>query len=1011
MMKRLAGLLAVRPGEGRLAALVVGVMLITSAGSAAGSAGVDTLFFTRFGVQFLPYMYMLLGVVTMGASLGVTAWLGRTTPRRLYLILPLLLAFLLGAARLLLLLNSRSVYPLLWLGKEVVNTLIGFMVWGAAGAVCDPRQARRLFPLFGAGRILGSVLGGLSTAWFVSWLGADNLVVLWAAAMILAFLFSRILLPPVPVRAPHTGRKVRSRRQPDFIVEIRQGYQYIRGSRLMLWISAASLLFSVLFFSLALPFSRAATLQYPDETALAGFLGIFQGVSTAAAFLASLFLANRLFARFGIMSMILVFTLIYVLGFGAMTVAPVFAVIVLFRFVQTLWLSGIADPAYQAMFNVVPPARRDQVRAFMGGVPDQAGTFIAGLVLLIGEQAFAPGQLALFGFLASAVCAYVIWQASRAYHQSLVDALRAGRQQVFFSEEEPFGGFRQDSAARAALIAGTRDEDPVIRRVSTEILGQVHIPEAGEALINALYDTDAMVRIHALRALARSRTASAAGELLRLFGDPEAEVRLEALRCAGEMDLSADRLLPALKPLLEDPLPSMRIHAAAARLAIGPHAPSSELLREAILSGAEETCAAALEALPRDPELAASQLGHPSPVVRRAAASALRRLAGAQALPALLPLLKDGEVREHAAEEIGALGESAVAPTLQALADPDMEAGALAALGHLPISDPKPVEDFARAQSAHAIHYDRLLSALPKGDPGSELLGAILREQAHLHAGHALQAVGLLTRREAVTAALENLSSPEAGQRGAALEALESLGEHWREIIRPLLGLWEESERVRPVQLPAPPFPALLADADPWVRAGSAFAAAHQPDCAPALRQLAESDPDPLVRQTAALALNGVHPMESLPTLSLMERVLFFRRVPLFEGLSTSDLKNVANLSEEVLFSDGEEIAVQDEPGDTMYLVVSGEILVRTANEDGKEREIARRGPGDCVGEMAIISQTPRMATLTAHGEVRTLCIGQTSFHGLLRERPEVSLAVMKELCARVTQLARLTVK
>ena len=110
MMTRFAALLAIRPGEGRLAGLVVGVMLVTSAGSAAGSAGIETLFFTRFGVQYLPYMYMLLGAVTMGASLSVTAWLGRTTPRRLYLILPLVLAFLLGAARLLLLLNTRSIY-------------------------------------------------------------------------------------------------------------------------------------------------------------------------------------------------------------------------------------------------------------------------------------------------------------------------------------------------------------------------------------------------------------------------------------------------------------------------------------------------------------------------------------------------------------------------------------------------------------------------------------------------------------------------------------------------------------------------------------------------------------------------------------------------------------------------------------------------------------------------------------------------------------------------------------
>jgi hypothetical protein len=262
------------------------------------------------------------------------------------------------------------------------------------------------------------------------------------------------------------------------------------------------------------------------------------------------------------------------------------------------------------------------------------------------------------------------------------------------------------------------------------------------------------------------------------------------------------------------------------------------------------------------------------------------------------------------------------------------------------------------------------------------LLDNLLREKARLHAYHALQAVGLLTGREATAVALENLSSDDAGQRAAALETLESLGGRWREIIRPLLALWDETAP-RTGHAPAVPTSDLLAD------------------------------PDPLVRQVAAFALNGASVVNgdksmhnTLSTLSLMERVLFFRRVPLFEGLSTADLKNVADLSEEAIFSEGEEIAAQDEPGDTMYLVVSGEIIVQTTGPAGKSHEIARRGSGDCVGEMALISNMPRMASLIAAGEVRTLTIGQKSFHGLLRERPEVSLAVMKELCARVTQLA-----
>lgn len=1003
MLRRLAELLAILPGEGRMAGLLLGVMLVTSAGSAVGSAGVDTLFFARFGVQYLPYMYMLLGGVTMAASLGVTAWLGRLPARRLYILLPLLLGLFLLAARLLLLLDLRLIHPVLWLGKEVVNTLIGFTVWGAAGVVCNPRQARRLFPLFGAGRILGTVLGGLATAWFVSLAGTENLLLLWMGTMLLAFLLSRLLLGSV-VGLPPPRRHSRNQ-PPAFIREIGEGYQYIRGSRLMRWVSVASVLFSILFFSLALPFSRSATLQFPDEAALAGFLGAFQGASTAAAFLASLLLANRLFARFGIMTMILVFPLIYLIGFGAMVAAPVFVVIAGFRFVQTLWLSGIADPAYQAVFNVVPPARRDQVRTFMGGVPDQAGTFIAGLVLLIGEQAFTASQLALIGFLAAAACAYVIWQARRAYHTALVEALRAGRPQVFFSEEEPFGGFRRDSEAQQTLLAGLRDEDHTVRRVATEILTQVHISEAIPLLIGALQDEDASVRIHALRALSHGQSPTIVDGMIGLLADQEPEVRMEALRSLSKMGLSADRFLPILEALLQDPSPSIRIRAAAGRLKIGPHPPSSRLLHEAITQGDDMSRIAALE-VSEDVGLIASQTGHSQPAVRGAAVSALRRAAGIWALPDLLEMLANPEARDQAAREISALGEPAVNPTLKALSDPAREAGALTALASLPMTDPRPVEAFIHEAAGRARHYEALRQAIRASTREAGLLQEVLGEKARLYARHALLAVGLLDGRETVTVALENLSSADAGQRAAALEALESLGERWRELIRPLLALWDEASARAPTPAEAP-FSRLFADPDPWVRACSAYAACQLPDRRLDLEKLRLSDPDPLVRQAAGLVLKGDASMQTLPTLSLMERVLFFRRVPLFEGLSTADLKQVAELSEEVEFSRGEEIARQDEPGDTMYLVVSGKISVQTGPANGEKHEIARRGSGDYVGEMALISQMPRMASLVAAGEVRALSIGQKSFQGLLRERPEVCLTLMKELCKRVTELSQ----
>src|SRR5262249_29950265 len=114
------------------------------------------------------------------------------------------------------------------------------------------------------------------------------------------------------------------------------------------------------------------------------FLGMFQAAFTAVAFLSSVFLGNRLFARFGIMNILLGFATVCLAGFGALVVSGAFEVLVAFRFVQMALVAGLAITAYQAVFNVVPARRRDQMRAFIAGGPGQAGIIAAGLVLGIG---------------------------------------------------------------------------------------------------------------------------------------------------------------------------------------------------------------------------------------------------------------------------------------------------------------------------------------------------------------------------------------------------------------------------------------------------------------------------------------------------------------------------------------------------------------------------------------------------------------------------------------------------
>jgi len=88
-----------------------------------------------------------------------------------------------------------------------------------------------------------------------------------------------------------------------------------------------------------------------------------------------------------------------------------------------------------------------------------------------------------------------------------------------------------------------------------------------------------------------------------------------------------------------------------------------------------------------------------------------------------------------------------------------------------------------------------------------------------------------------------------------------------------------------------------------------------------------------------------------------------------------------------------------------MFIIVNGHVqVVRSVN--GKDQMLAQRGPGEIVGEMAIIESAPRSATLLTQGDVRMLTIEGEPFKQILRERPEVSLAVLRSISRRLREMA-----
>ena len=141
---------------------------------------------------------------------------------------------------------------------------------------------------------------------------------------------------------------------------------------------------------------------------------------------------------------------------------------------------------------------------------------------------------------------------------------------------------------------------------------------------------------------------------------------------------------------------------------------------------------------------------------------------------------------------------------------------------------------------------------------------------------------------------------------------------------------------------------------------------------------------------------------ETTGTLSEIERMLVLRKVALFSQLAPEDLQRVAASAVERLYVGDEALVREGEPGDELIVIIEG--TVRVVHEEAAgERLLRTFGPGDHIGELAVLRQHPRVATVIAEdGGVRGLAIDGTGLKAILRERPEAAMAMLATLAERI---------
>ena len=135
--------------------------------------------------------------------------------------------------------------------------------------------------------------------------------------------------------------------------------------------------------------------------------------------------------------------------------------------------------------------------------------------------------------------------------------------------------------------------------------------------------------------------------------------------------------------------------------------------------------------------------------------------------------------------------------------------------------------------------------------------------------------------------------------------------------------------------------------------------------------------------------------------MSLQQEYELLRRIPFFAEIEPSKLKLLAFMSERVGFDAGQYLCRQGDPADAAYLIIEGEADVMAETPTGPVT-LATLGAHQIVGEMAILCDVPRNATVKAKGRLVTLRISKDLFMRMVREFPNIAVSIMQELAHRL---------
>lgn len=1023
----------------------------------------ETAFLKRYGVEFLPIVNMLNAVATvviMGFYLGlVRRFRGPRLLAGQFLFSGVSIVFI----RLLIPLGLDMIYPLLFMLKAQYEALLAMLFWNLANDLFNTRQSKRIFPLITAGGVVGQILASFATPLIASTFHFDNMLVVYLLITIAGAGVVRAMEKQFPSLLIGDEQKGSPKSRSSMVQEIKAVLPMLKSSMLLRLMIVLTFMPNVVIPIMNYQFNYAVDTYFASETSLITFFGYFRGILNIISLVILLFV-GKIYGRWGLPVALMFHPFNYVIAFLAFllrfdVVAAMYA-----RMSTNILRTTINVPANATIMGLFPESYRSLVRPFLRGTVVRIALFAGSGLILISDPLFHPRYLSLVAlpFVLGWLSAPFILK--QKYATILIDLIKQNQLDLSTLKPSEVEQLFRGQKIQAQLKDAFMSSPPASALWHAALLKQLDYPNLDVFLMQKIEELDSENQVHLLHLLSNDLPDAVVPRLKRLTADGDITVAEAVLQVVNRLSPRQKNLF-ALRPFLDHSAPEIRAQAAAGLFSSAPdecrqlitqwmtsrnrrhqkagiiaagasrHSEFEQLLRDTIKTAPPpENLAAALDSLHGLDlhdlnDVVTPFLEHPDKGVRLAAISAYHVNDKAGLDTAIMQLAdEDPQIREMAENRIFRAGYVDGKALIKAMDHPNrhLRESIIQLLDKLQIKD-LDLYRFASDQLEGAYKYLNESSgiALLPENAARNLLLAHLQEQCDAIVQRVLRVLAIQDQSGRLQVIRRGLVSRDHRQNANSQEALDDLLDP--KLSRILIPLLEEDAKARALESGRRHYGLadyrdnatalmnhLLARYDDWISVLMAlFLLQKAPQLEAAEHIVADLryHGNPHIRtmaQRVAVIRSGIHPKEDHQMdvkLALPDIVLSLKPIEIFEDLSVNELAAVASAIEEIAFDADETVIREGDPGDTLYLMVEGEVAVIKTEADGTELILDHIAEGDHFGEMALFEDIPRSASIRTLKASRMLMLHKQEFNEMVREYPRIALNICRVFSGRIRKL------